>query len=302
MTWEWEKKKTMPPLIKKNFIYRVIFDYIWCYDMGAVFLFIGGVGNGKSTAALRFASDIDRNFSVERVAFSVDEALKLIKNGDSKGKLKPGSAIVFDEIAGSEEGADSRDSLSTTNKLLSYFVTTSRSQRLLIIYCCPLMSQIDKRVRSIGVTGVLNFDRKVDLKLKESKPVLYWSYTSSLTGFNYIPKPRLNVKNNLYTCERIGVGLPDDRSLVKDYKKKKDGFFYDNVGRWDKTIEERKRKKELKKGRTDLKKLAVLVTKNRERYETNGKLDTAKIAIDFEVGQSSSGYIKRVVESGFVRA
>ena len=224
--------KKFPPHIKKNFIYRRVWTDIYRKDQNAIFLFIGDVGKGKSTGAMRFGQDLDPNFSLERICFSTVELFDLIQKGDSKGKLKPGSVILFDEAAGSEEGIDSRNSLTKSNKILSFFSTISRAKRFIIIYVAPLFSQFDKRIRTIGITGVVLFTG-IDYKRKRGLANFYWSYGLPLSDRTMMPKPRLRNPDTgeFFVVDQITIPRPDMK-LIKEYKTKKNNFIDEKIKQW----------------------------------------------------------------------
>ena len=90
--------EAMPEHIKKCFLYRKVWRDIWVRKKNAGFIVTGATGSGKSWFALKLASDLDPTFNVERVVYNTEAFLKLLVEGDSKGKLKPGCAIVFDEV------------------------------------------------------------------------------------------------------------------------------------------------------------------------------------------------------------
>lgn len=228
--------KKVPEIVKRNFIYRKVWNDVYTRDQNVIFLFIGDVGKGKSTAAMRVAEDLDEDFSLERVCFSTTELFDLIQLGDSKGKLRAGSAIVFDEAAGSEDAADSRNSLSKSNKILSFFSTISRAKRYIIIYVAPFFSQFDKRIRSIGITGIFLLTR-IDRELKRGIANFYWSYSLPLRDKTLIPHPRLKdmKTKETFLIDQVSIPLPS-AFLIKEYKKKKNYFIDGKIADWRKQL------------------------------------------------------------------
>lgn len=126
--------ETMPEKIKNNFIYRVCYNKIWRKMQNVTFLIVGDVGHGKSTLGLKICEDMDPTFNVGRICYTTQDFLNLLANGEMvNGKmeqLKPGQFILYDEISGSEDAADSRSFMSKTNKIMSYISTTYRVRRL----------------------------------------------------------------------------------------------------------------------------------------------------------------------------
>ena len=56
-------------------------------------IFVGDTGSGKSLSSISLAEQIDPEFSVERIVFTVQELITLVNSG----KLKPGSVVIFDD-------------------------------------------------------------------------------------------------------------------------------------------------------------------------------------------------------------
>ncbi|MCX6798697.1 MAG: hypothetical protein NTW59_01205, partial [Candidatus Diapherotrites archaeon] len=224
--------EAMPPTVARNFIYKKLWVDTHKKKKNATLLFLGDVGTGKSIGALRFAEELDPNFSVERVCFSIKDLLRLLDEGDSKGKLGKGSVVILDEIAGSEENADSRSFMSRENKIISYVQTIFRARQLIVIFIAPFFGQVDKRLRQIGVSGIAVF-KGVNFKKKCSKAAFYWSVPAPLIGKTYLPKPRLVDKKTgeSIIIDRILVDKPSE-ALIKDYEVKKSAFIKDNIHEW----------------------------------------------------------------------
>jgi len=224
-------------------MYRRIYRLIKT-EMNTVLIFHGDTGKGKSTGALRCSEDLDRNFSVERIVFDSNQFFKLVKEGDSKGKLGFGSVIIFDEAAGSDEAVDARNALSKVNRAMGQFTTISRAKRLIIIYCSPMKEQLDKRVRLIGVTATFKF-LGVNLREKRSYAEIRWSYLG--TGKFIEPNPRFKKKgeDRLWKVQYARIPLPS-KELIKAYKKKKNENIDSQIDIWSKESEKRALKKEKK--------------------------------------------------------
>ena len=286
----------MPSIIKNNFIYGRVWNLIRHEEMNAIFLFNGDVGRGKSTGALRFGEDLDPTFSLERVCFSITELLKLVQEGDSKGKLKRGSVIVFDEAAGSDDSIDAREALTHTNKIVSKFTTISRAKGLIIIYCTPLRSQLDKRVRLIGVTGSMNFF-SIDRVNKRSRANFYWSYVSASSDKVFTPRPRiLNMETHkIIDIPYVTIPLPN-KELVKAYKAKKSIFIDFNISKWYNQMKE----KRVKKRGPDLAYMKAAYKKAMDNldslYDVSGKLSVAMIRFKLGVSDNISRQLKSIIE------
>ena len=218
----------VPDKIKRNFIYRRLWNDIHREEENAVILWIGNVGKGKSTQAITFCKDLDPSFGLNRIVYSVEELLQLTRTGE----LKKGSAILFDEIAGSEEGADSRKSMSHINQILSYLTTTIRSDGYIIVYCVPLLSQIDKRERLIGVKGLFT-SLRINRRTKKSYARFNWVLLSSKEAKVYYPIPVYKTWEGLTKkLKEVIFNFPKDKEFIKAYKEKKERFKADAQNRW----------------------------------------------------------------------
>lgn len=289
-------RKKMPQHIKENFVYRKVWSDVYYKDQNAIFLFIGDVGTGKSTGGLLFGENLDENFSLERVCFSTSELFDLIQKGDSHGKLKPGSVIIFDEAAGSEDAVDARNSLSKPNKILSFFSTISRAKRYIIIYIAPFFSQFDKRIRMIGVTGIVVF-KGIDLKRKLSRANFHWSYGLPFSDRTLIPKPRLiSEKGEKYTVDRILLPKPS-ASLIKEYKIKKNKFIDGKIGDWRKQLVEIKEKKR-DSHRGSFKRTFDSAKRNIEALiDEKGNVSKGKLRLMYSMDDRTAVAIKKLLEA-----
>lgn len=254
---------------------------------------VGKTGGGKSYAGLRICSDLDPAFSAERIVFSVEEFLSLLKNGDSLGKLKTGSAVLFDEIAGSERAADSRSSMSRTNKLLGYLATTMRFRKIFVVFCAPQLSQIDKNIRKIGIKSILNFKR-IDFKKKRSIARLHWLNPSPIYSDKlYIPLPRIRDKKtgDVTIIDSVSIPLPP-KFLIDAYERKKEKFFQENLNRW--LAELKGEKKEGKK--VNMKKLFKRACKELPfLLDSKGVVALPKLRLKYGLTQRNSSALRALL-------
>jgi len=102
---------------------------------------VGKRGDGKSFLACELAYILDPTFTIDRVVYSIEEFLKLVKT------LPPGSAVVADEIG---EWFSSRNFMKDENKDLSAILQIFRINRLIVIYTLPMMYQVDKNLRAMS--------------------------------------------------------------------------------------------------------------------------------------------------------
>jgi len=223
--------KAMPPEVKKRFYLRRAWNNVYSYNRNGTFIILGDVGMGKTYASMAMAEMLDPKFSVDRIVFSVEDFLCLLDKGDKYGKLKRGSCIVFDEIAGSEDAADSRSSLSKTNKRMSFVSTVYRKRGLIVFYCAPYLHQLDKNLRGIGITGIMHMT-KIDKKRKMSCASFYWAYPHRDKGEVMKPRPIIKGEDGkLRKCMRIWLPKPSE-PLLKIYENKKDCFIETKIKKW----------------------------------------------------------------------
>ncbi|MAG21890.1 MAG: hypothetical protein CL943_01110 [Candidatus Diapherotrites archaeon] len=281
----------IPPYIKRNFILRKVWTDPRRKNKGISLLFVGRLGSGKSYAGLRFCEDLDKDFSIERVCFSVEEFLRLIKDGN----LRPGSCILFDEVSGSEEGADSRSAMTKINKIMAYVVSTVRFKRFVIIYTSPTTGRIDSIIRRVGIDGVAIF-KKVDFKRKRSVADFRWSMLAPLdTSKLYLSHPRVQMPNKeIVEIERILISLPS-KKLAEAYEKKKNKFFDENVKRWYAEFSETKRKS-ASRNKISIKSIYKRAIKRIDSLlDDKGKPSIAKIRLKYNLTQRNAQQIKALL-------
>ncbi len=287
--------KVMPAHIKKNFIYRRVWNDVYRKDQNAIFLFIGDIGTGKSTGALKFGEDLDERFSLERVCFTTTELFDLIQKGDSNGKLRPGSVIIFDEAAGSEDAADSRNSLTKSNKILSFFSTISRAKRYIIIYVAPMFSQFDKRIRLIGITGIVLFTG-IDREENRGLANFHWSYGLPFSDRTMMPYPRIKNKETgeIFIVNQIGIPKPDEK-LIKNYKIKKNAFIDRKIREWRNELVEFKNRKEDKQN--EFKRYYNSARKNAHEFlDFNGKISKGKLRVHYKLNDRDAATLKKLLD------
>lgn len=113
----------------------------------------GVPGSGKSYAVLAIAEAIDRKFNADRIAFTPEEFLEIIKDRD----LKSGSAVIFEEVG---VGISAREWYSISNKLVNAVFQTFRLRQLVVLFNTPNMLYIDSNARTLfhGYIEPVNID------------------------------------------------------------------------------------------------------------------------------------------------
>ena len=279
----------MPLHIKKLFLYRKVYRDVWLRKKNAGFIVTGPTGSGKSEFALKLAQDLEPTFNVERVVYTAEDFLKLIIEGDSKGKIGIGKAIIFDETS-HDEAMDSRSSLSQTNKQMAALSTIYRALRLIVIYVAPNLNQIDSRVRAISITGLFQL-KSIDYVRQMSKADLFWSVQNSRTGDVYYKRPRIiSDEGKRVVCMSVKLSRPK-KKLRKEYEAKKMLFIKDKIARWNEKNKISKEVEEAKPIKMSFSEMVAEVLKNKKLFEINGKINSAKIMQGFNLGVDKASKI-----------
>ena len=126
----------MNPIVKR------VWERVNKFNKNFLLVITGDTGSGKSYSACYIGMIIDKNFSIENVAFTPKEFMGLI----NEGKLKKGSVIVFDEAG---VGLSSREYMSYSNRLIHAVAQTFRHKNYVVIFTVPDLSFIDSGVRKL---------------------------------------------------------------------------------------------------------------------------------------------------------
>jgi len=139
-------------------------DYVAVYD--------GEEGVGKSVLAMQHARILDSNFCIERVVFTADDFIRVIKDA----KTKRGSCIVLDEAF---NAANSRASLTEVNRAMIGLATEMRQKNLFVLLVLPSFFDLDRyfalwRTRALfHVYFTPEEDRHYIIFPKNEKKLLY---------------------------------------------------------------------------------------------------------------------------------
>jgi len=132
----------------------------------------GEEGVGKSVLAQQIAKYLDPDFNLDKVVFTADEFLKIIKDPTTK----KGACIVLDEAF---SAANSRSSLTEVNRSMIGVATEMRQKNLFILMVLPSFFDLDKyfalwRCRALfHVYFTPDEDRNYVIFPKERKKYLY---------------------------------------------------------------------------------------------------------------------------------
>lgn len=276
--------------IKKNFIYRHVWNNIYQKDLNATFVIIGTPGRGKSTLGLKLCEDLDSTFNTERVVYSIKDLAHLLAR-KGKNRLKPGSAILLDEIV-NETGAYSRRALSKTNQIMNFIMANMRARKLILVICLPKFTQLDKDVREIGLTGVFQMTH-IDRKNKMAKTKFKWRTTNEMNGNSFDPFPRLRdpKTKEMVKVTRIWWGKPSPE-LEKAYKQKKKEYMSSKVENWLLMLTD----KNDKDAKITAKEIANKIVNNSKKYQKEGKFDYIKIMGEFDLGDQKARNITKLAQ------
>ena len=211
---------------KQDAIKKIFGHHTGLMKMGVVMAMTGNTmqkcGCGKSVTAIKIGELLDKDFNVDKVAFSPREFLsgldKIEENkAQHSGKPKIGQVVVMDE---GEITASSNTWFSFTNKAIFYALTTCRYLRGMAIIVTPSFKWIDYRMRTL-----MNYWGSTTKYIKDGKPKvmlkLYEIHTDMMGEDLYFRKPILyDLKNKRYTkMSKFDVNLPS-KELLDAYEKK----------------------------------------------------------------------------------
>lgn len=174
----------------------------------------GPTGSGKSWSGISICKMADPSFNAERIVFDSKELMDLI----GSGKLKAGSAIMFEEV-GVE--LDSHKWQSVQNMMLKYLFQTFRHERYILIMTAPFLDYIAlgsrKLLHAVFTTQGINEDKKT-CKLR---PVLiqYNSWNRKM----YNKFLRVVTHEGVVPISAWHVAKPDDE-ILDQYQQKKKAF------------------------------------------------------------------------------
>jgi hypothetical protein len=293
----------MPEIIKKNFIYRKVWREVFVKDCNATFIVIGKPGIGKSCVAQKMCLDLDPTFNHERICYDLDSFLELLDKGDSHGELKPGNCILFDEIV-TDRGADSRSSMSRTNKIMNYVTATFRAKRLIVFYCLPSLTQLDKNIRDINITGIFEILTK-SLTRRKNYCKFTWSKYDAKTQKVFYVYPRLvNKTGQIFKIKGTWIGLPP-KDFENVYKEKKMRYLKMNIARWNASV--KKDNKEKKDKTIDDTAVLSAIRINPAKYLLSGRYNSYLIKKEHGIGSirasSLAGFLnKELKENVFTKS
>lgn len=282
------QQPTPPEIVRDNPVLRTkVWGKMHLHDdnwMGAT---VGETGSGKSWAALRIAEVVDPDFSVEQVAFSMEEFMRLVLD-DSYGR---GSMIVFEEA--SVEAA-AHDWHSKSNEVLRNVLDTWRHQNRGVVFTLPAFGQLDKGARGRMSALIQMCEKNEGEGYTAAK--YKWVDQDSDTGKLYKKYPRIKGKK----YKKLKIRKPS-KDLREAYEKRKEEYTDElNEELLEELLEDQQDDEE-EADEKDPKTIARGILENNEieKYvsDNNGQryIDRGKIEYEFDVGARRSKKVKTVL-------
>lgn len=249
-------------------------------------IFTGMCGTGKSYAGLEFCCLVDPKFSIERVAFSEEEFMRLLK-----AELPKGSAILWDEAG---VGLDSREFMSVINKMLSYVAMTMRHRNLCVVFTVPSMQYVDKKAREmlhayvemLGVDGVN----------KVSTGKMFILQTNYRYGKTYFHSPTYEKQGMPYVVNPVLFKKPSE-TMLREYEDKKMEF---TRGLYDEALDKITgiKNQPTKKRKYTNQEIINYVRENRKSFvgKTN-VININKVALHFNLGIHKARQVKALLKA-----
>lgn len=211
------KTESPPEQIRRRpILRREIWDRVHRDDKNYMCIICGETGGGKSMFGLRVCELLDPEFSVDQVAFELDDFMRLVEDR-SYGE---GSAILFDEVGVALDAATHYDE----NQLkINRILQTWREQNRILVMTAPHIHLIQKKSRGLlhGQFDMKNIDRDYYLST-----AFYRGFSQDTdTGEIWKKNPRLRDPDDHRTKQFQTVSLfKPSPELVKPYNEKKVEF------------------------------------------------------------------------------
>lgn len=237
-------------------------------------------GSGKSWTALTLSEILDKDFDITHVAFTPKQYLDVLKDA------KRGQFVVWDECG---VALHSRKWFSASNILITEVLQTMRHKRLGVIMVVPDMSFIDIQARKL-------VHSYCESKRRGYHPVNLWIYEINVnrrTGEIYYPHPLINDNGNAFKLRKFIVKRRPSKELCKEYEKQH--VEYKNK------IEHKARKDlsaveaEMFGEETTIFDYINKVTKNKEEYSKNNKVNVYVIQTKLGISRHKAEQIKAMI-------
>ncbi len=183
---------------------------------------LGATGSGKSYRDLRMAElwyqyHFKEQFPVENICFGVGKAMELI----SKGKLRKGEIIIFEEAGVNLGSLDFQQRLS---KMMQYVLQSFRSMNIAIFFNLPYLSMLNSSARKL-----LHYSFEsvfVDKKTKQNTCKPFFHQVNQDTGKVYKKYPIVKINGHSKKIKRFSFSMPS-QYLLDAYEEKKRKYLLD---------------------------------------------------------------------------
>lgn len=176
----------------------------------------GSTGIGKSWAMLSVAYQIDPDFSIDQVAFSFKDVMKIID--EPKFLKKPFRVVLFDEC---QTDINNRAWQSLTNKLFLYLTSTFRHRNIILLMASPYSDFVDSASMKLIHCKFVVKGHSRQSKLTTIRPKLQ-QYNSSMKKF-YNHSLMVSSKRGVFKLTQWKVTIPP-KHLITPYEAKKTAF------------------------------------------------------------------------------
>jgi len=182
---------------------------------------VGREGFGKSHTALKIASNVDPEFTAERVFFNPKDLLEAFQSDD----LGKGNIIILDEAG---VGMGNRSWYEKEQILLNQVLQTVRDDNMGVLFTLPRLEELDSQTigRLHAFIEMVDIDRQRGFATAKWKNV---SLTRDGRGREYKQYPRIRVDGTVQRITQIAF-RPPNPELVKAYEARKESFKDDLYG------------------------------------------------------------------------
>lgn len=228
---------------------------------------------------------LDPGFNVDHVVFDSEQFIKLINSG----KLKPGSAILFEELG---VAANVRSWYKDENIWLSYITQVFRTLNLTVFYTVPRLEFVDMQIAKLTHAHIEAL--RVDLKNKKTivkvyDPVQYYPRQNRWYK-HYVTFKR---DGKTYKISKYRVGKVNIKTARK-YEKKRDAYLSDLNKRAQKFFGQAKLLQSERKRLTAERINEVVddIVRNKEEYMDDNRFYSHKVMEKFNLGGANARRIK----------
>lgn len=200
------------PRPKNPILDRLAWTKMWVENDNTLWTVVGDTGSGKSYASMRIGEALDPDFTIDQVAFNIEEFLRLAMD-DSYGQ---GTVIVLEE--GSVE-ASAYDWHSASNRVFAKLLDTWRHQNRMGIINLPNFKALEKgaRRRTKAIVEMQHAAPWRDYSQGKFKNVHYDNIEDKLRT----PFPVINGKQRKY----VRFKFPS-KELAEEYEHQKENYTH----------------------------------------------------------------------------